>query len=148
MIAFTGHLDVERPPGVAFDKLADMGELQRWNPNVRTSRRIGGDRFAPGSKYESIIARGPLRMTARSALVEVELDHKVVYEGSIAWFWSVDSLTFEASGDGTRITFRNETSTPWWLSPLTPLLNAAFQRQARQAVEGAAKYLADTLSDR
>ena len=87
-------------------------------------------------------------MTARSDLVEVELDHKVAYEGSIAWFWSVDSLTFEASGDGTRITFRNETSTPWWLSPLTPVLNAAFQRQGRRAVEGAAKYLADTLSDR
>jgi uncharacterized protein YndB with AHSA1/START domain len=148
VISFTGYLEVHDPPGVVFEKLADMDELHRWNPNVRTSRRIGGHRFAPGSKYESIIARGPLRMTARSELVEVELDRKVVYEGSIAWFWSVDSLAFEASGDGTRITFRNETSTPRWLSPLIPLLNAAFQRQARRAVEGAAKYLADASSDR
>jgi len=87
-------------------------------------------------------------MTARSQLVEVELGRKVEYEGSIGWFWSVDSLTFEASGDGTRITFRNETRTPRWLSPLIPLLNAAFQRQAQRAVEGAAKYLTDTSSDR
>jgi hypothetical protein len=99
----------------------------------------------PGSEYESIIARSPLRMTAGSELVEVELDRKVVYEGSIAWFWSVDSLAFEASGDGTRITFRNETSTPRWLSPLIPLLNAAFQRQARRAVEGAPRSTWPTL---
>lgn len=147
MIAFTGHLEVEDPPSVVFELLADMDELHRWNPNVRSSRRIGGDRFTPGSTYESIIARGPLRMTARSELVEVELGRKVVYEGSIAWFWSVDSLTFEASGDGTRITFRNETSTPKWLRPLVPLLNASFQRQALRAVEGASQYLADTSSD-
>lgn len=148
MISFTGHLQVQARPGVAFEMLADMDVLNRWNPNVRSSRRIGGDRFVLGSTYESIIARGPLRMTARSELVEVELGRKVVYEGSIAWFWSVDSLTFEASGDGTRITFRNQTSTPQWMRPLTPLLNALFQRQAQRAVEGAAHHLANTSSNK
>jgi uncharacterized protein YndB with AHSA1/START domain len=146
VIAFTGQLEVDSPPLVVFELLADMAELHRWNPNVRTSRRISGDRLAPGSTYESIIARGPVRMTAHSELVTVEPGRKVEYEGSIAWFWSIDSLTFEASGDGTRITFRNETKTPRWLSPLTPLLNASFQRQARRAVEGAARYLADAFS--
>lgn len=147
MIAFTGHLEVDHPPSVVFELLADMDELHQWNPNVRSSLRVGGERFVPGSKYESIIARGLLKMTACSELVEVELDRKVVYEGSIAWFWSVDSLTFEASGDGTRITFHNETQTPKWLRPLTPLLNASFQRQAQRAVEGAAQYLADNRPD-
>ena len=141
MISFTGQLEVNRAPVVVFELLADMAELHRWNPNVRMSRRISGDRFAPGSKYESIIARGPIRMTARSELVTVEPGRRVEYEGSIAWFWSIDSLTFEASGDGTRITFRNETQTPTWLRPITPLLSAAFQRQARRAVEGARQYL-------
>ena len=81
---------------------------------------------------------------ARSELVIVEPGRKVEYEGAIAWFWSVDSLTFEASGGGTRITFRDETRAPWWPRPLAPLLNASFQRQARRAVEGAARYLVDT----
>lgn len=142
MIAFTRHLEVDCAPGVAFELLADMAELHRWNPNVRTSRRISGDRFAPGSKYESIIARGPVRMTARSELVTFRPGRKVEYEGSIAWFWSIDSLTFEPSGDGTRITFRNQTQTPSWLRPLSPLLNAAFQRQAGRAVQGAYRYVA------
>jgi len=146
VIAFTKHLTVDNPPGDVFEALADMDVLHRWNPNVRTSRRISGDRFGLGSKYESIIARGPLRMTARSELVEVEMGRKVVYEGSIAWFWSVDSLTFEASGGGTRVTFRNETKTPRWLRPLIPLLNASFQRQARRAVDGAARYLTERSS--
>ncbi len=142
MIEFTGQLKVDEPPAAVFELLADMGKLHEWNPNVRSSQRISGDRFEPGSRYESIIARGPMRMTARSELVAVEVGRKVQYEGSIAGFWSVDSLTFEPSGDGTRITFRNETRAPGWLHPLIPLLNAAFQRQARRAVEGAGRYLA------
>ena len=142
MIGFTGQLEVDGPPATMFELLADMAELHQWNPNVRSSQRISGNRFESGSRYESTIARGPIRMTARSELVTVKQGRKVQYEGSIAGFWSVDSLTFEPSGDGTRITFHNETRAPGWLRPLIPLLNAAFQRQARRAVEGAERYLA------
>lgn len=141
MIGFVQELDVDLPPSAVFDLLADMAELDRWNPNVRDSRRTGGDRLEPGSHYESTIVRGPLRMTARSELITVEPNRRVQYEGSIALFWSVDSIAIEPSGEGTRITFRNETRTPTWLRPLTGLLNALFQRQARRAVEGASRYL-------
>lgn len=141
MIVFTGQLEVDKPPASVFQLLADMAALHRWNPNVRSSQRVSGDRLEQGSRYESTIARGPVRMTARSELLVVQPDRKVQYEGSIGGFWSVDTLTFEPSGDGTRITFHNETRTPSWLRPLTPILNAAFQRQARRAVEGAGRYL-------
>ena len=141
MIEFTGHLEVDEPPDEVFELLADMAVLDQWNPSVRNSRRTSGDHLEPGSRYESTIARGPLRMIARSLLAEVEPSRRVQYEGSIAGFWSVDSLTFEPLGEGTRITFHNETQAPNWLRPLLPLLNAVFQRQARRAVEGARQYL-------
>ncbi len=83
-----------------------------------------------------------MRMTAQSELVAVDPGRQVQYEGSILWFRSVDSLTFEPAGNGTRIIFRNETQTPRWLRPIAPLLNLAFQRQAIRAVEGARRYLA------
>ena len=147
MIRFKGQLVVDDPPAAVFELLADMAELDRWNPSVRASRRISGDRFAPGSTYESTIARGPIRMTAKSELVAVELFRRVQYEGSRAGFWSVDSLDFEPLGSGTRITFRNETRTPGWLRPFERLLNAAFQRQARRAIEGA-RWLSDRRVNR
>lgn len=142
MISFTGKLDVDQPPGGAFDLLADMTELDLWNPSVESSRRITGERLELGSTYESTIVRGLIRMTARSVLISVEPGRRVCYEGSIGMFWSIDSLTFEQSGAGTRITFENESSAPSWLRPLTPLMNFAFQPQARKAVNGAAQYLA------
>lgn len=141
MIAFTDHLDVELPPDVVFERLADMSELDRWNPNVTSSRRSDGERLTVGSTYVSTIRRGPLRMTAHSTLVHVEPGRSVTYEGSISGMWSVDSLTFEPHDGGTRITFRNRTTTPTWLGPIAPLLNAAFQPQARRAVEGASRFL-------
>ena len=147
VISFTGSLKVDRPPGVVFALLSDMAELHQWNPNVTGSRRTAGDRLEPGSRYESTIARGPIRMTAHSELVAVEPDKKVTYEGSIGRFWSVDSLTFEPSGEGTLITFHNETRAPLLLRPLVPLMNAAFQRQARKAVEGARQHLLDRSPD-
>ncbi len=141
MIAFTGHLDVALPPDVVFERLADMAELDRWNPNVTASRRTSGDRLVVGSTYLSTIRRGPLRMTARSTLTEVEPGRAVTYEGSITGLWSVDTLTFAAQGEGTRIVFENRTTTPKWLRSVAPILNAAFQPQARRAVEGARRYL-------
>ena len=65
----------------------------------------------------------------------------VTYEGSISGLWSVDTLTFEPRGEGTRIVFENRTTTPTLLRPISPILNAAFQPQARRAVEGARRYL-------
>lgn len=143
MIGFIGHLDVDQPPEQVFELLADMAELHRWNPNVSDSRRTSGDRLEPSSRYESTIVRGPARMTAHSELVAVEPNRMVRYEGSISGFWSIDSLAFQPAGAGTRIIFSNETTTLSWLRPLTPLLDAAFQRQARRAVEGARRYLAE-----
>ena len=141
MIAFNGHLDVGLPPDVVFEQLADMAELDRWNPNVTSSLRISGDRLVVGSTYLSTIRRGLIRMTARSTLIEVEPGRSVTYEGSIAGLWSVDSLAFEPRGEGTRITFSNRTRPPAWLRPLTPMMNSAFQPQARKAVDGARRYL-------
>lgn len=147
MIEFEGYLETAHPPGVVYDRLADMSELDRWNPNVTSSRRMSGERLAVGSTYLSTIRRGPLRMTARSTLTTVEPGRSVTYEGSIAGFWSVDSLTFEPQGAGTRIVFRNESQPPPWLPFVSPLLNIAFQPQARRAVDGARRYLELAPSD-
>lgn len=144
MIRFTGELDAACTPSKAFDLLADMTELERWNPNVTSSRRIEGERLAPGSRYESVIVRGPLRMKAESTLIEVEPGRRVRYEGGISAFWSVDEMAFEATLDGCRVTFLNETRVPAWMRPLGPVLNAAFQPQARKAVLGAQRYLSQS----
>ena len=141
MIRFRGQLDVGCSPEHAFELLADMTDLDQWNPNVTSSRRIEGDRLVPGSRYESVIVRGPMRMRAESTLVEVEAGRKVRYEGSISIFYSVDELNFEATEQGCRITFSNESRGPGWLRLLEPLLDAAFQPQARKAVVGARRHL-------
>lgn len=144
MITFTRAIELPVLPGVAFEKLADMAELHRWNPSVVASRRTAGERFVVGSTYESVLRRGPIRVTVQSTLTAVEPGRSVTYEGSIAGFWSVDSLEFEESSGGTRVTFRNQSQPPRWLTLLTPLVNAAFQPQARRAVEGARRYLAQS----
>ena len=142
MIEFTGHLDAAQPPEVAFDLLADMALLSGWNPNVTRSEIVSGTPLVAGARFESVIGRGPFKMTARSELVSVEPGRYVEYAGSIARFWSVDSLTFEPAGEGCRVTFRNHTTAPPQLRIVVPLLNATFQRQARKAVAGAGVYLA------
>lgn len=141
MISFTGHLETSVEELRAFELLADMDQLDRWNPNVTESTRTSGERLAVGSTYRSTIRRGPLRFVARSELVEVDSGRSVTHAGSISVMWSVDSLRFEPTGDGTCITFENQTRLPGWMQPLSPALNAAFQTQAKRAVEGARRYL-------
>lgn len=144
MFGFVGTLEAQRPTADAFELLADMTVLERWNPNVSQSRRIDGGRLEVGSRYVSTIVRGPFAMTAHSTLVHVDPPRAVRYEGTIAGFWSVDSLAFEPTESGTLITFRNESTPPRWVRPFSWLLNAAFQPQARLAVAGADRYLSQT----
>lgn len=141
MIRFTGTLDVDCAPEVAFDALADMSQISEWNPNVVESALVSGEPLTVGSTYSAVIRRGPLRMAARPRLVAVDPGRHVEYEGTIGGFWSVDSLSFEAVDGGTRITFFNETKPPAILKLLGPVMNAAFQPQARKAVAGARGYL-------
>lgn len=83
-----------------------------------------------------------MRLTADSELVAIDPPHMVEYRGSITGFWSVDRLTFVPTRQGTRVEFFNESRPPAMLRPLSFLLNALFQRQARRAVRGAQDYLA------
>lgn len=142
MIGFSQQVEVGQPVLFVFEMLADMDDLAKWNPNVTSSKRTHGNRLELNSKYESTLTRGPFKMTASSTLVAVEAGRTVRYEGPIGPFWSVDTLTFRPARHGTQITFHNQTRTPGWMTPLHPLLNALFQRQAHVAVDGALAYLA------
>ncbi len=141
MIGFSESIHVDRPIEVVFDALADMAELDRWNPNVTNSARVSGGRLEVGSVYASVIRRGPLELKADTELIAIEPPRMVEYQGTISGFWSVDRLTFESRDDGTVITFFNESTPPAWLRPVTPLMQASFQKQARRAVEGARRFL-------
>ena len=141
MIRFAGHFDFELDPADAFERLADMADLDAWNPSVATSRRVSGGRLEPRSRYESTLARGPLRMSARSTLIEVDAGRRVRYEGSIGVLWSVDELRFDPVGDGCRVSFLNESTAPMWLWPVVPIMSLAFPRQARMAMVGALRHL-------
>lgn len=48
MIKFTETIQVALSANTAFEQLAHMAELARWNPNVETSRRTGGGRLEVG----------------------------------------------------------------------------------------------------
>jgi hypothetical protein len=143
VITFTGHLDVALPPDAMFVRLADMAELDRWNPNVTASRRTNGDRLVVGSTYLRSDG-GPLRMTARSTVTEVEPGRSVTYEGSISGLWSIDTLTFEPRGEAgpesagsksggpaaaQRPVTRNRT---WWRMTEDPRSRRGFAQHARR----------------
>ena len=142
MIGFSHQVEIRQPPFHVFEMLADMDDLDKWNPSVASSKRTHGNYLELNSKYESTLTRGPVKMTASSTLVAVEAGRTVRYEGPIGPFWSVDTLVFRPARHGTQLTFHNQTGSPTWMIPLHPLLNALFQRQARRAVNGALEYLA------
>lgn len=141
MIRFIGTCEVVGSIDRVFGALADMTDLDRWNPNVVRSERVRGGRLEPGSRYRSVIKRGPFELIADTELVVVDPSRLVEYRGTISGFESVDRLTFEPTKGGTMVTFFNESRPPVWLRPATPLLNLVFQPQARRAVAGARAYL-------
>lgn len=86
-------------------------------------------------------------MAARSELRTIDIGRSVTYEGWIAGYWSIDSLTFEPGAEGTCITFHNRSRPQRWLRLRTPLFDVAFKPQARRAVEGAKRLLEGAGTD-
>ena len=146
-INFEQSTTVPVAPAAAF-AIADMASLADWNPAVTRSELLEGDPLVKGARYACTLARGPLRLQVFPELVDVVPERLVVYAGKFGFAHSTDTIEFAPEGQGTRLTFRNQSQLPVWARPFTLPITAAFHRQARRAVLGAVDYLNGQLPSR
>jgi hypothetical protein len=141
----TKHLDVDVPPDVAFDTLADHDSWPEWMPP--SFKPVGP---SLGTLREGIAPRvriaGAPFDTALSVKV-VERPRRILWAGGTPSLAGSHEFTFEATASGTRVT-SIETWSGWLAWFLFPMLYPGAHRVGRAQLLGIQKGASARLNRR
>lgn len=137
MITYTTVIHTQRSPKAAFAYMADLANLEQWDPGTKQSVQVEGKGPGLGAQYD--VKVGHLSM--RYAIEEFHEGTEVLARGSHPLVRSTDAMRVEPLGDGSRVTYRAELTPRGPLRFLSPMLDRIFQRMGDEAAEGLARAL-------
>ena len=136
MARYTASLETPRPPAEAFAYLSDFSTTKEWDPGVVEAHRLGDAPVGEGMAFRVVADFLGRKAALTYRIVEFEPDRAVTLRGENATVVSLDRITFEPSGGGTRITYDADLALKGPLRIADPLLGLAFGRVGDRAVEG------------
>lgn len=89
----------------AFAYVADFSNSAQWDPGIAEARKITTEPTCQGSEFEVIALFRGKRQRFHYVVTAFEPDRRVVLTGEGEKAHSVDEITFEPTGDGTRIVY-------------------------------------------
>ncbi len=141
MARYVASLVTARPLEEVFDYLADFSTTAEWDPGVVSASRVGDGDVGLGSRFD-LVTQFMGRTTELSyEIVAFDRPRLVTLRGENATVVSLDTITFEASGEGTRLTYDADLTLKGALRLGDPLLKLVFGRIGDAAVGGLSKRL-------
>ncbi len=136
MARYEASLDTPHPPGEVFAYLSDFSKTAEWDPGVVEAELLGDGPVAQGSEFRLVADFLRRKTTLTYSIVEFDPPSAVTFRGENASVVSLDRITFEPSGEGTRITYDAALSLKGPLKLADPLLALAFRRVGDRALAG------------
>jgi carbon monoxide dehydrogenase subunit G len=125
-----------RPPEEAFAYMSDFSTTEQWDPGVASAKRLGDGPVGEGTEF-ALVARFLGRENAITyKVVELEAPISVTLLGENASVVSLDRVTCEPSGTGTKITYDARLTLKGPLRIADPLLALVFKRVGDRALAG------------
>ena len=147
MARYRAALDTPREREDVFAYLSDFSTAQEWDPGVVEAERLTASAIGEGTEFR-LLAEFLGRKTALTyRIVEYDPPRAVAFRGENATVISNDRITFEAGGQGTRITYDADLALKGPLRIADPLLRLAFNRVGDRALAGLKKRLAPARAD-
>jgi hypothetical protein len=137
------QVETRLPIEAAFAYLADFSNAATWDPGTATSTRLDDGPLRVGSRFAlGVRMAGSIRpMTYRiAALVP---NRQVVLEGLGSGVAATDTMTFEATPNGTRIDYAADIRLLGWRRLLAPFAGGAFERIGQAARAGMERTLGE-----
>ena len=130
------EIEVRRPIGEAFDYVAEFSNAAEWDPGIAEARKLTDGSAQKGSEFEVVALFRGKRQNFHYVVTDFERDRRVVLSGDGARARSVDEITFEPAGSGTRITYIADFHLKGIFRPAGPLLVPVMSRLGDDALEG------------
>lgn len=133
MARFVTTIPSRRSQADAFAYMAAFENAREWDPSVTEARRTTDGPLAVGTAFAVVSKFGPRLVPLTYTIVRYEPDHVVVLEARSKGFVSTDTITVEAAGDSSRVTY-DATLAFGGLGRLAdPIMQLVFDRVGRKA---------------
>ena len=137
----TEVIEVQRSLEESFAYVADFTTVAEWDPGIHASRRLSGD-GGVGTAYEVQAEFRGKTMPFTYTVTAFEQNRRIVLDGVGEKATSLDTIAFEAAGDGGRASpTRPTSSSRGALRVAEPFLGGTFEALARKALAGLAAKL-------
>ncbi|MCA9771262.1 MAG: SDR family NAD(P)-dependent oxidoreductase [Myxococcales bacterium] len=130
------NLVVPTPIAQAFDYLADFSTTAEWDPGISQARRIGEGPVGLGTRFRVLSEFLGREVELIYAIAEYDPPRRVVLKGGNDEIRSIDTITFKATGEGTRITYDARLTLKGVQRLADPGLQIAFEVIGRRAMAG------------
>lgn len=124
-----------------FDYLADFTTTAHWDPGIVRAEKLTDGPIGVGTQFR-VEAKFMGRTTPLVyVMTAYDPPSRFVVSGENATVTSLDEITVEATGDGSRVTYDAELTLKGPAKLMDPLLGLAFGRIADKAIAGLKKAL-------
>jgi carbon monoxide dehydrogenase subunit G len=150
MTVLRREIEVPMAPERAFDLIADFSTSAEWDPGVVSARRVREGAPEPsgiGAEYLlTVTFRGrESNMTYRT--IEFRRPSRVVLVGEGPRIAATDTIGFEPSGTGTRISYVADLRLTGLATIAEPFLGSAFEEMGDRALAGMRSWLSEGRGD-
>lgn len=121
--------NVSPSPEVVVDYLKDFGNAEQWDPGTQSCERVDSGPVSEGAYWHNVSKI--FGVTAKLTYKLAELtDRKLVFVGENKSSTSIDTITVDASGAGSVITYEAQLEMHGAAKLLNPLMKLAFEKLA------------------
>ncbi len=128
-------------PAAVFAYLSDFTTTTEWDPGTITTERVEGD-GGVGTVYRNVSEFNGKQSELRYEVVEVVPERRFSLRGEGKSVHADDTMEFEPSGTGTRVTYTADIRFKGPLRLAEPLLGRAFKKLGDEAEAGMREALA------
>jgi carbon monoxide dehydrogenase subunit G len=136
MAHYNASLDTARSPEEMFAYLSDFSTTVEWDPGVVEAERLGDAKVREGTEFRLVAVFFGRKTPLTYRVVEYDPPSAVTFRGENPTVVSLDRITFEPSGGGTRIVYDADLVLKGALKFADPLLRVAFTRVGARALAG------------
>ena len=120
---------VSPPPEIVVDYLKDFHHAEQWDPGTRTCERIDSGPVAEGSFWHNVSKIYGVTAELTYKLEELT-DRRVVFVGENQLSRAIDTITVEAEGSGSVITYVADLEMHGSAKLLSPVMKLVFEKMA------------------
>ena len=144
MARYVTTIDSPRAPEDLFAYLSDFSSAKDWDPGVVDASRDGTGQVAVGTEFRLVAAFMGRKVPLTYVVTALEAPRTVTFRGENASVVSLDTISFEPHGEGTRVTYDADLRLKGPGRLADPLLKLVFTRIGDKAAAG----LRETLQGR